>query len=430
MNLPAPPEAWTWSPEQIGEHQRHRLTQLWPTLREHPLYRNRLADFNEPPAGRHWRAIRPLTKSELLPATADQPSRLFTGEPRSYVRYHQTSGSRGRPMAVYDTRADWTWWLDCWDHVLAAAAISDRDTAMMAFSFGPFIGFWTANDSLVRRGVLVIPGGGLSSEARVQLIFDRAATVLLCTPSYAIRLASAAAKIGLDAEHSPITRIIVAGEPGGSLPAVRGAIEQAWGARVIDHAGASEIGAWGFGSAGGRGLHIVETEFIAEVLEFDGDPGGVPVADGVDGELVLTNLGRRGGPLLRYRTGDIVRRDPPSTTRPCRWLHLAGGVRGRADDMVVIRGVNVYPSSIESIVRELHPAAEYRVTVTRAGGLDQLAVAIECPADSATRLANRLRERLSIRVPVEVLAAGTLATDGGKAKRWEDRRGGGSPLDS
>ncbi len=417
MDCLAPPESWNWTRSQITAHQNARLRNLWPALREHPLYRKRLARFDSPPTGDAWRTIPPLTKSELVVGPG-QTSRLFTGEPRRYVRYHQTSGTAGRPMPIYDTAEDWRWWLDCWDHVLAAAAVTDRDVAMMAFSFGPFIGFWTANDSLVRRGALVIPGGGLSSQSRVNLIVEQHATVLLCTPSYAIRLATAAREIGVDPARSAVTRIIVAGEPGGSVPATRYAIENAWGATVIDHAGASEVGAWGFGSAGGAGLHVIETEFIAEICDFSQDSNGVPVDPGADGELVLTNPGRAGGPLLRYRTGDVVQNPDGPPPPGCGFLHLPGGIRGRADDMVVIRGVNIYPSSIEAIVRQIDPAVEYEVMVDRTGDLDNLSVRIEAPPATAQSLASMLADRLAVRVNVQAIEPGTLPCSAGKAQRW------------
>ena len=134
-------------------------------------------------------------------------------------------------MAVLDTPEDWEWWLKCWDHVLDAAEITESDVAMMAFSFGPFIGFWTANDALVKRGALVVPGGGLSSQKRLQMIADHRCTILCCTPTYALHLVSVANQMGLNLSESTITRIIVAGEPGGSIPSVRSRIEQDGGRR-------------------------------------------------------------------------------------------------------------------------------------------------------------------------------------------------------
>lgn len=328
-------------------------------------------------------------------------------------------------MPVLDTHSDWQWWIECWQYVLDAADVTANDVAMMAFSFGPFIGFWSANDALVDRGTLVIPGGGLSTVARLKLMLDQACTVLCCTPTYALHMASVATEHDFDLVSSPVSRIIVAGEPGGSVPSVREAIESHWGARVIDHAGASELGAWGFASQDDSGLHVIESEFIAEALVFNDDGSHVKAQPGQRSELVMTNLGRQGGPVIRYRTGDMV--EPIwEHSQPCQFVHLRGGVIGRADDMLVIRGVNVFPSSVESIVRELVPMAEFRMIATRHDSMDQLTLEIEANLHEldVSVLEDRLRERLSLRVPVACVRPNSLARSEGKSKRWVDRRGG------
>ncbi len=227
-----------------------------------------------------------------------------------------------------------------------------------------------------------------------------------------------------------MTRIIVAGEPGGSVPIVRQRIEQAWGATVIDHTGASELGAWGFGSPDGRGIHVIESEFIAELLRFDAQhPDGVAVADGEEAELVLTNLGRQGGPAIRYRTGDVVR-GYRKHDQPCKFLWLDGGVLGRADDMMVIRGVNVFPSSVEAIVREVDAAAEFRMIVTKVDEMDQLAIEVEMSEQKASTLSDRLRDRLAMRIVVQPVASGTLPRFEAKARRLVDRRSNSATGDS
>lgn len=328
-------------------------------------------------------------------------------------------------MAVLDTPADWAWWLTCWDFVLDAANVTPNDVALMAFSFGPFIGFWTAHDALVRRGVTVVPAGGMSSESRLRMMVDYECTVICCTPTYALHLAEVAMRMQLDLTTCPVTRLIVAGEPGGSVPATRAAIENAWGATVVDHTGASEVGAWGYGSADGRGIHVIETEFIAECVCFDGEAGENPIGriadEGEPAELVLTGLGRFGGPVIRYRTGDIVR-GYRNHEQPDSFLFLDGGVIGRGDDMFVVRGVNVYPSSIEAIVRELLPTAEFRMTLTRERHMDQLAVEVESTADVAKQLSDRLANRLAMRVDVTAVEPNSLPRFEAKAKRIVDRR--------
>lgn len=359
-----------------------------------------------------------LSKPELVDPAPGSPAR-FHWMPRSrYVRFHQTSGTSGRPMPVWDTAADWQWWIDTWQFVLDAAEVTANDTVAMAFSFGPFIGFWSAHDAMVRRQALVIPAGGMSTAARLQLILHGRATVLCCTPTYALHLADVAAKEHLDLAGSQVSRIIVAGEPGGSIPEVRQRIEQAWGARVIDHSGASELGPWGVGASDGSGLFVIESEFIAETLQPGSDQ---PAGEGELAELVLTGLGRWGGPAIRYRTGDLVRAQSHHE-RTCRFLFLPGGVLGRADDMLVIRGVNVFPSGVESVVRSIEGLGEFRMIATRVESMDQLEIDVEGSQQAATRLAAELQVRLGLRIPVRAVPADSLPRSEAKSRRLDDRR--------
>lgn len=428
---------------QLAELQLSRLNELLADVSTRPFYRERLKHVVLPLGSLSELSTIPfLVKADLEPIrNADEPtlSPLFGSVfdlPRErYVRFHQTSGTKGWPLPVLDTKDDWAWWLECWQFVLDAAEVTDRDVAMMAFSFGPFIGFWTAHDALVDRGAMVIPGGGMSSEARLKLILSAECTVLCCTPTYALHLANVADELGMDlASDSAVRRIIVAGEPGGSIAAVRERIETAWGARVVDHSGASEVGAWGFGAsvagdvtgevtdlAASLGLHVIETQFIAECLVFDQAGQARPAVDGELSELVLTSLGRRGGPAIRYRTGDIVR-GVREHDRACRFLWLDGGVLGRADDMLVIRGVNVFPSSIESIVREVDSKAEFRMIATRKDEMDQLELEIEANYEVVAKLEVTLRDRLAMRVNVRGVEVGSLPRFEAKSRRWVDLR--------
>ncbi|MCG8651954.1 MAG: phenylacetate--CoA ligase family protein [Pirellulales bacterium] len=413
----------TLSRSSLSDYQLVRLNELLVQAKDQPFYASRLRDVSVPLSSLNELSSIPLLdKSDLTADRRGQPGRIF-GLPREqYTRLHQTSGTRGWPLPVLDTAADWQWWMECWAYVLDAAEVTAADVAMMAFSFGPFIGFWTANDALVGRGATVVPGGGMSSETRLQMISDHRCSLVCCTPTYALHLASVAQQRGIDLAGGSVTRVIVAGEPGGSVPVVRERIEKAWGAKVVDHSGASEVGGWGVGSADGRGLHVIESEFIAELLCFsDQFPQGRLADQGEPAELVLTNLGRYGGPAIRYRTGDIVRgyRDHDL---PCKFLWLEGGVLGRADDMMVIRGVNVFPSSVEAIVREVDAAAEFRMIATRQDHMDQLSVEIEATSSQAKQLSGLFRERLAMRVEVKTVQPGTLPRFEAKAKRWIDRR--------
>ncbi|TWU22523.1 Phenylacetate-coenzyme A ligase [Novipirellula galeiformis] len=403
--------------------QLERLNALLAVARTRPFYADRLKNVSLPLTSlRQLRDIPLLTKADLIPQSRPSPAAIFDLPLTQYTHMHQTSGTRGWPLPVLDTQADWQWWIRCWHYVLDAAEVTAEDIAMMAFSFGPFIGFWTANDAMIDRGALCVPLGGISSESRLKMIDDYGCTVLCCTPTYALHLVATAKSIGMDLTRNRVSRIIVAGEPGGSLPAVRRRIEEAWGAALVDHAGASELGAWGFGSADGRGLHVIESEFIAEVLDFGGDdPSGTEVAEGEMGELVLTNLGRFGGPAIRYRTGDIVRayRDHD---QPSSFVWLQGGVIGRGDDMIVIRGVNIFPSSIEAILRESNELAEYRINVEQIDEMDQLHIEIEGTSQQAAEIAQLLRDRIALRVQVTPVAIDSLPRFQAKSRRLVDQR--------
>lgn len=300
----------------------------------------------------------------------------------------------------------------------------------MAFSFGPFIGFWSAHDACLNRGCMVIPCGGMSTAARIDLIQSAQPSVIFSTPSYAMHMADDAAQRGIDLVGSSIRQVFVAGEPGGSVPAIRAKIESAFGAKVMDHAGATEVGPWGFGSSDGQAIHVIESEFIAEFLPWKPDQGDVNGPSELDPEkdlfeLVLTSLGRVGAPVFRYRTGDLVNPSFSSERESC-FVRLESGVLGRTDDMIVVRGVNIFPSSIDAIVRSFPAITEYRLTVSKKGAMDALLLEFESNANSDEKTAEWLAEKLSIqlnlRFEVIRVSQGDLPRSEGKAKRLFDRR--------
>ena len=335
-----------------------------------------------------------------------------------YVRLHQTSGTTGRPLKILDTQESWDWWADCWTTVYEAAGVTRDDVVYLAFGFGPFIGFWSAYEGAKRLGALTVPGGGMDSLQRLRSMQEVGATVLVCTPSYALRLAEVAREHQIDLDNFNVRVTIHAGEPGASIPSTRQRIEQAWSARTYDHAGMTEVGAFGFACSEQQGVHVNEGEFIAEVV----DPtSGEPVQEGEVGELVLTNLGRWGYPALRYRTGDLVRHGGYACGCGRNFLHLPGGVLGRADDMLVVRGVNVYPSSLADILHRFPEVQEYRIIVTRSGVMDEIALQVECSPELVARLAEELHIALNLRVPIEHVDFGSLPRFEMKAQRWITR---------
>jgi phenylacetate-CoA ligase len=340
------------------------------------------------------------TKAELVEDHRANPpyGSNLTFPITAYSRFCQTSGTTGQPLRWLDTPESWQWMLGCWEQIFEMAGLRDDDRLVFPFSFGPFLGFWAAFEGAARLGRLCLPGGGMSSEARLKFIEENQATVVCCTPTYALRLAEVAAELtqqsgGTVSEMLKSVRLlIVAGEPGGSVPSIRQKIEESWGARVIDHWGMTELGPLaGECVENPGGLHILETECIAEII--DPATGCLLPADGcwlraagrssqptslpIRGELVITNLGRIGSPMIRYRTGDIVELDPEPCPCGRQLMRLKGGVLGRVDDMLTIRGNNVFPSAVEAILREFPEVIEFQFRTVTRDSMPQLQIELE-----------------------------------------------------
>ena len=417
------------SREELERIQLARLRELLGAVRpSNAFYETKLgpAGIDDSVASLDaFRANCPFTtKSELAADHQANPpyGSNLTYPVEHYTRSHQTSGTSGAPLRWLDTPESWQWMIDNWCDIFRAAGVSAADRIFFAFSFGPFIGFWLAFEAGEALGALNIPGGGLSSAARLQAIFTHDTNVLCCTPTYALRLAEVAKEENIDLAKSPVRTIVVAGEPGGSIPATRKRLEEAWpGATVFDHHGMTEVGPVTYQCPAQAGvLHVLEEAYLPEII----DPETTkPVTAGGTGELVLTTLGRHGSPLIRYRTGDLV---TAAVKSPCNCgshdLALQGGILGRADDMIVVRGVNVYPSAVEEILRSAGGIAEYRVHISRNDTLVEMSVEVE-PNNGddnslATRLAKVFQETLALRVPVNIVEPGALPRFELKARRW------------
>ncbi len=362
------------------------------------------------------------TKAELLLAQEGaQLSANCTFPEAAYTRIHQTSGTTGAPLKVFDTAESWDWWGRCWGFVLAGAGLTAEDRFFVPFSFGPFIGFWAALGGAGRIGALMIPGGGRTSAQRLQLMADLGVTAMCCTPTYALRLVEVARDEGFDLSMIPMRITVQAGEPGASVPATKARIEAAWGAKCYDHAGASEVGAHSFECQAQPGAtHAIDSEFIVEVI----DPATRrPVSTDEEGELVVTNLGRIGFPVIRYRTGDVVRVDDAPCPCGRTFTRFAGGVIGRADDMVVVRGVNIYPSAVENLLRRHQAVDEFRVTITRSREMAQVLIEIECRddadcGDTARAVRATFESSLGLRPEVKTVPRGSLPRFDLKARRF------------
>lgn len=407
----------------LKSYQMHKLNELLFFVKAfNEFYKEKLKGINLPITSLKDLGHLPFTtKSELAEdQTLYQPyGRNHSYSEDRYIRYHQTSGTTGRPLKVLDTTESWKWWSDCWMEVLKSAGVTNHDRAYLAFSFGPFIGFWAAHEAVQKLGSMAIPGGSMSSEERLNGILENKATVLFCTPSYALHLTEVAEKVGLNVKDSSIEKIITAGEPGGSVPSTRSQIERLWGAKLFDHVGMTEMGAYGYSCQEQKGLHVNETQFIVEVINPDTLEHVEP---GERGELVLTNLGRFGYPMIRYRTGDAVVYKPDACACGNPFLFLPGGLLGRTDDMVVIRGVNIYPSSLEAIVREFDSIKEFRIIYYTEQEMNQVKLQIEGPEEVVSILAQSLRKRVGLRIDVERVEDNSLTRFTMKARRVIDNR--------
>ncbi len=386
---------------EAARWQRFR-SMMTEILAKNSFWKSKLAAADVDP--RHvdsWDEFRRLpfcTKHELVADQSGHPpyGTNLTYPQTRYCRYHQTSGTTGQPMRWLDTSASWDWFMDCWRQIYDAVGLTEDDVLAFPFSFGPFIGFWAAFEGAIRLGRRCLPLGGLGSEPRLKILLDNNATFVCCTPTYAMRLAETAEARGIDLASSSVRALLVAGEPGGNIPAVRQRLEKAWGARVFDHWGMTDIGSLGIEPVDGPGsLELLATECIPEVIHPE---TGEPVAAGELGELVITNLGRWGQPVIRYRTGDLVQVAPDDEQTTPQRLRLNGGILGRSDDMVTIRGNNVFPSSIEAILREFPEIIEFRITLSQKRSMHHLAIEVEptIAVGSCQTTCQHLLERVNI----------------------------------
>jgi phenylacetate-CoA ligase len=375
------------------------------------------------------------TKQEL---SASQNAHPFFGEfasasPQKALRYHTTSGTTGgMPLRILDSRKDWEWISDAWCYGMYGFGLRENDIVFVAFSYGTFIGFWGAHCAAERIGCLTIPSGGGTSESRIRQIVELGTTAVVATPTYAIRLAQVAQEMGIDlATDSKVEMLIMAGEPGGNVPNTKKLIQESWGARAGDFPGLSESG----GSTAYEcsvqpgGVHLLEDHYFDEVI--DPQTGNI-LEYGARGELVISSFGRGIMPMIRYRTGDLVERVKSDFCTCGRTFDLCrGGILGRADDMKIIRGVNVYPAAVENIVRRFKEVEEFQIVITEKRKLPQICVRIEPTAalDEAreAKLLGELQRALSaahsgLRFDVELVGEGELPRFELKARRLIDRR--------
>jgi len=409
-----------WAYERSPFHRRR-----WEKAAFHPDQLRTVADIQRIPF---------MTREDWMDAQAEEPPfGTLPAVPRDLaIRYHTTSGTTGRtPLRVLDSTKDWQWIAEMWCYGIWGFGVRPSDVVLFAFSYGTFIGFWGAHYACEKIGCLVLPSGGGTSEGRVKSILDMGVTTLCSTPTYALRLAQTAAEMGVDlARDSRLEKVVVSGESGGSIPAVKRQLESALGAKVSDMAGMTEIGTIMIFECANQpgGTHIIEDNFIEETIEHDGER---PLPYGERAERVVTSLGRGFIPLIRYRTKDLVVKIPHSSC-PCGRTGdiYHGGIQGRWDDMKLVRGTNVYPRAVESIVRECRAVDEFQILLTREGVQDEITVLIELKPgreDHWTELEGRLCKDLpdaheGLRFNVRLAERNSLPRFELKAKRLVDKR--------
>ena len=413
---------------------RKLRTLVADAARRSPFHAERLRDV-DPTSLRSLDDLRRLpftTRDEWMAAQqSNPPFGTLLATPRdAAMRYHMTSGTSGStPLRVLDSPRDWEFITEQWCTGFWGFGVRPTDTVFFAFSYGTFVGFWGAHYACEKIGCLVLPGGNMTTEARVRQILDMQATVVCSTPTYALRMAQEARALGLDLAVGPVQRLILSGEPAGSIAATKALIEEQWGAKAGDTAGMTELGTIVIFECDHQpgGTHLIEDHYIEEVVDPD---SGEPVGYGEQGERVVTSFGRRAIPVIRYRTRDFVVRVPASTCSCGRtWDLYEGGIRGRVDDMKLVRGTNVYPRAVEALVRERREIDEFQIHLYTADGIrDEIEVLVELPGveDPAPVCADLAKELAlaheGLRIDVRAVELGSLPRFELKAKRLVDDR--------
>lgn len=373
-----------------------------------------------------------IDKKEILEAQAAAPpfgdALAVPGD--FFLHRFQTSGSTGVPLHIPLTHYSSLLWGESWMYLFWAIGLRPRHAFYFPFHWGVFAAFWSAYMGVRRLGGTVISGGGLDSKARVSQILAYRPDVVLATPTYALYLAEVAREMSVDLEKSSVSVVIVSGEPGGSIPTTRQAIAEAWGAEVYELYGIAELGPTNPGCRLGDRVHLCEDWYHALVV----DREGRRVRDGEVGEHIVTSYIQHGQPLIKYRTHDLVR----WTHAPCAcgttWVGYPGGVLGRTDHMIIVKGVNVYPTAVEALLHRVAGLSEhYEVHVSREAANDVVTVKAEARADVPAALYPRIRGEaagllkgtIGVSIGVEVRAPGTLPRYELKARRFFDHRPAG-----
>jgi phenylacetate-CoA ligase len=344
--------------------------------------------------------------------------------------YHQTSGTTGQPVYQADTWQDWEWWSECWSYILWAQGYRASDRIFLPFGYNVFVAFWAAHYAAEKIGAEIVPGGVLDTQSRILKIREIRATAMMATPTYILGMADTAKnKMGIDPSSLTINKITCAGESGASIPATKKRMQDAWGAKVYDHAGATEIGAWCYECAEqSGGLHVNEGFFLVEIR--DVETGEYIEEPEKIGKMIITAFDRLAQPCIRFDSKDLIMWS--SDTCPCgrSFRTIKGGITGRADDITKVKGVLLAPSAIEEVVRGVKGLGdEFEVIVDKKADIDQITLKVELMPNSENmrdsineQLKDQLRLKTNLGYIIEFHDYGTLPRYEIKAKRFKDLR--------
>ena len=346
------------------------------------------------------------------------------------AEFRQTSGTTGQPVYQADTWQDWEWWAECWSYILWAQGYRPRDRVFIPFGYNVFVAFWAGHYGAEKIGCEVVPGGVLDTQARILKIQELKATAMMGTPTYILGMADVAKqKLKLNPAELTISRITCAGEPGAGIPSTKQRIETAWGAKVFDHAGATEIGAWSYECAAQPGgMHVNEAFFLVEIE--DVDTGEIIQEPGRRGKMIITALDRLAQPCIRFDAKDVIEWDSQKCACGRTFRLIKGGVLGRTDDITKVKGVLLAPAAIEEVVRGIDGLGdEFEVLVDKVGDGDRIRLKVELvPGRESQKdalesvLVDQLRLKTNLRYELEIHAYGTLPRYEVKAKRFKDLR--------
>lgn len=346
------------------------------------------------------------------------------------TEFRQTSGTTGQPVYQPDTWQDWEWWAECWSYILWAQGYRPRDRVFIPFGYNVFVAFWAGHYAAEKIGCEVVPGGILDTPARILKIRELQATAMMATPTYVLGMAETArTKLGIDPSQLTIEKITCAGEPGAGIPSTKKRMETAWGARVFDHAGATEIGAWSYECASQPGgLHVNEAFFLVEIEDME--TGEIIETPGRKGKMIITALDRMAQPCIRFDSKDIIEWAPDPCPCGRTFRLIKGGVLGRTDDITKVKGVLLAPAAIEEVVRGIDGLGdEFEVVVERLGETDRIKLKVEILPEVQDRqkeleaaLKDQLRLKTNLAYRIEFYDLGSLPRYDVKAKRFKDLR--------